>query len=128
LSRASSHAASNKPVIKPKIPAGLAPDGDFIFSLFPLYFFLNSSTHNRSMTEESIQFHIRSNDYFGTLATVLDLLRQDAQAGYTERHDATLQRLRDDLLYLQHGFCITVQPQHWSQQPPQKTPEPTTVG
>jgi hypothetical protein len=53
------------------------------------------------MTEESIQFHIRSNDYFGTLATVLDLLRQDAARGYTQRHDETLQRLRDDLVYLQ---------------------------
>lgn len=37
------------------------------------------------MTEESVQFHIRSNDYFGALATVLDLLRQDARR-YTKRH------------------------------------------
>jgi hypothetical protein len=58
------------------------------------------------MTEESIQFHIRSNDYFGTLATVLDLLRQDARRGYTEKHDATLQRLRDDLVLLQRRCAI----------------------
>ena len=107
-----------------KSPPVFRPTGILTF----LYFYFIFPAHNRSMTEESIQFHIRSNDYFGTLATVLDLLRQDAQDGYTERHDATLQRLRDDLLYLQHGFCITVQPQQWSQQPPQKTPEPTAVG
>jgi phosphatidylserine/phosphatidylglycerophosphate/cardiolipin synthase-like enzyme len=57
--------------------------------------------------EESIQFHIRSNDYFGTLATEIDLLRQDAhRRGYTRRHDTALQRLRDDLMYLQRGFRI----------------------
>ena len=61
----------------------------------------------KSMTNESIEFNIRSGDYFGTLATVLDLLRQDAQRGYTEKHDATLQRVRDELIYLQRGFCIT---------------------
>jgi hypothetical protein len=59
------------------------------------------------MTEESIQFHIRSNDYFGTLATVLDLLRQDvSRRGYTEKDDKTLQRLRDELLILQHECRI----------------------
>ena len=58
--------------------------------------------------EESIQFHIRSNDYFGTLATEIDLLRQDTQRrGYTQKHDVALRRLRDDLVYLQRGFCIT---------------------
>jgi hypothetical protein len=29
------------------------------------------------MTEASIQFHIEENDYFGTLATVIDLVSQD---------------------------------------------------
>lgn len=61
----------------------------------------------KSMTQESIEFNIQSGDYFGTLATVLDLLRQDAQHGYTEKHDATLQRVRDELIYLQQGFRIT---------------------
>ncbi len=31
----------------------------------------------RGMTEPSLQFHIEANDYFGTLATVLDLVSQD---------------------------------------------------
>jgi hypothetical protein len=29
------------------------------------------------MNEASLQFHIKENDYFGTLAIVLDLVRQD---------------------------------------------------
>lgn len=60
------------------------------------------------MTQDSLEFHIRSEDLFGTLATEIDLLRQDAEAhGYTRMHDAALQRLRDDLIYLQQGFRIT---------------------
>ena len=60
-------------------------------------------------TQESLQFHIQSNDLFGTLATEIDLLRQDAEAhGYTRRHDAALQRLRDDLMILQ-GRCRIVE-------------------
>jgi len=58
------------------------------------------------MTEEALQFHIRSGDFFGTLATVLDLLRQDAARGYGPKHDAALQRLRDDLVYLQRRYRI----------------------
>ena len=67
------------------------------------------AVHTESMTkEESIQCHIRSHDYFGTLATEIDLLRQDAhRRGYTEKHDAALRRVRDDLVYLQQGFRIT---------------------
>jgi hypothetical protein len=53
------------------------------------------------MTKDSLKFHIESNDVFGTLAAVLDLLRQDAARGYGPKHDAALQRLRDNLIYLQ---------------------------
>jgi hypothetical protein len=39
------------------------------------------------MDQKSLQFHIQQNDYFGTLATVLDLLSQDlANQGYF-RHE-----------------------------------------
>jgi hypothetical protein len=35
------------------------------------------------MNEQGLQFHIEANDYFGTLATVLDLVSQDlARRGY----------------------------------------------
>ena len=79
----------------------------------------------KSMTIESIDFNIQSGDYFGTLATVLDLLRQDAQRGYTEKHDAALQRVRDELIYLQQGFRITrrsLEDAPGNVRPVQKTP------
>jgi hypothetical protein len=58
------------------------------------------------MPEASLQFHIEANDYFGTLATALDLLRQDLARRKYHRHAETLSRLRDDLVYLQRSHRI----------------------
>ena len=58
------------------------------------------------MTESSIQFHIENNDYFGTLATVIDLVSQDLQKNGQNRNAEILQRLRDNLVYLQHSHRI----------------------
>lgn len=59
------------------------------------------------MTEASIQFHIEKNDYFGTLATVIDLVSQDLQKNGQNRNAEILQRLRDNLVYLQRSHRIT---------------------
>jgi hypothetical protein len=57
--------------------------------------------------KESIQVHIASNDYFGTLATTIDLLRQAVmKRGFKRRDAKTLERLRDELLYLQAHYSI----------------------
>ncbi len=53
---------------------------------------------------KGLEFHIQENDYFGTLATVLDLLRQDANL--PEIHARTLIRMRDDLVYLQAHYLV----------------------
>jgi hypothetical protein len=58
------------------------------------------------MTERSLQFHIKANDYFGTVATVLDLVRQDLDRRGYKPHGCTLSRLRDDLAYLQRSYRI----------------------
>ena len=58
------------------------------------------------MTEASIQFHIEENDYFGTLATVIDLVSQDLQKNGQNRNAEILQRLRDNLVYLQRSHRI----------------------
>jgi hypothetical protein len=58
------------------------------------------------MTEESLQFHIEQNDYFGTLATVIDLVSQDLQKNGQNRNAEILQRLRDNLVYLQRSHRI----------------------
>jgi len=58
------------------------------------------------MTDASIQFHIEENDYFGTLATVIDLVSQDLQKNGQNRNAEILQRLRDNLVYLQRSHRI----------------------
>ncbi len=50
------------------------------------------------MNEASLQFHIDENDYFGTLATVLDLVSQDLRKKGHPRNAETLGRLRDRLM------------------------------
>ena len=58
------------------------------------------------MNEASLQFHIKKNDCFGTLATVLDLVSQElVRKGYRNNRE-TLSRLRDQLMYLQQGYRI----------------------
>ncbi len=58
------------------------------------------------MDESCLQFHIEENDYFGTLATVLDLVRQDLDKRGDIRNRETLVRLRDRLMHLQKGYRI----------------------
>jgi hypothetical protein len=59
------------------------------------------------MSKKRIQFHIASNDYFGTLATTLDLLRQTIKKrGYTQEDEKLLERLTHELLFLQAHYNI----------------------
>ena len=52
------------------------------------------------MDNSNIEFHIAANDYFGTLATTLDLSRQATeQRGYRAEDAELLQELTDELLY-----------------------------
>lgn len=55
---------------------------------------------------QSLQFHIKANDYFGTLATVLDLISQDLRNKGHHSNAEMLGRLRDDLMCLQNRYCI----------------------
>ena len=64
--------------------------------------------------EASVKFHIQSGDYFGTIATVLDLIEQ--QIKKDGRSDAavlnkTLKNLKDDLMFLQENYKIKRRPQ-----------------
>lgn len=58
------------------------------------------------MDEVSTQFHIQENDYFGTVATVLDLVSQDLRKKGELRHAETLLRLRYRLMHLQRDYRI----------------------
>ena len=58
------------------------------------------------MNEVHLQFHIEENDYFGTLATVLDLVSQDLRKNGHRSQAETLVRLRERLMYLHSGYRI----------------------
>jgi hypothetical protein len=59
------------------------------------------------MKNKRVDFHIEVGDYFGTLATAIDLIRQCAdEDGWTSEDSAMIERLRDDLMYLQRTHNI----------------------
>jgi len=59
------------------------------------------------MDKERLQYHLETNDYFGTLATILDLMRQTTEReGYSKENNDLLERLRDNLVHLQSHFII----------------------
>lgn len=55
--------------------------------------------------KKNVDFHVVVGDYFGTLATVLDILRQDKNISEQMR-EKTLENLRNDLEYLQDNYFI----------------------
>ncbi len=58
------------------------------------------------MNEANLQFHIKENDYFGTLATVLDLVSQDLRRKGHNNNAEMLDRQCDRLMYLQERYRI----------------------
>jgi hypothetical protein len=56
---------------------------------------------------ENLIFHIKSDDYFGTLATILELIKQDIEnKKETPNIDETLKNIVKDLMYLQKHYTI----------------------
>ncbi len=58
------------------------------------------------MQPQDLIFHIESDDYFATLATVLDLLRQDAEFHRMRKRSRMILERTEELLYLQENFKI----------------------
>ena len=60
------------------------------------------------MSKKSVDSHVRAGDYFGTLATILSLLSEPviSQKLGRKKEVRMLQRLRDDLVYLQKHYVI----------------------
>ena len=58
---------------------------------------------------KALEFHVEVGDYFGTLATLLDLLRQGIVKNQ-EKEKEILAALVGDLLYLQDHYKITKAP------------------
>lgn len=62
------------------------------------------------MHKKQLEKHIEQNDYFGTLATVLNLARQtlekDMRGPKKNWHIKLLQSLEEDLIFLQENYRI----------------------
>lgn len=56
--------------------------------------------------KKSVNFHVKTNDYFGTLATIMELINQDDILEDKKELKKILKRLKKDLLYLQENFII----------------------
>ncbi|MCK9351609.1 MAG: hypothetical protein WCT49_01255 [Candidatus Paceibacterota bacterium] len=80
---------------------------DFVISPFlhDVRFVANDVDLRRA---KSLEFHVLSDDYFQTLATVLDLFRQ--MTPQQKNGERLLLGLTDDLLYLQKNYKI--EPKH----------------
>ncbi|OGF25115.1 hypothetical protein A2303_02055 [Candidatus Falkowbacteria bacterium RIFOXYB2_FULL_47_14] len=56
---------------------------------------------------QKLKFHVKSEDYFGTLATILDLFRLDVlEKKFIFDKDKVLKQIVKDLKYLQDNFVI----------------------
>ena len=69
-----------------------------------------------SARTKTIKGHIKAGDYFGTLATLLDLTKQAMAAieqnakdikRINKRNSKGLEKLRDDLMFLQKNYKIS---------------------
>lgn len=57
--------------------------------------------------KKNLKFHIEVSDYFATLATVLNVVREKIATNKIQPDDSLLlQRKVDELMYLQEGYKI----------------------
>jgi ACT domain-containing protein len=75
---------------------------------YVLFMVINPHSPMTKKRIKSLEFHIANDDCFGTLATVLDLLRQELEAGKKiEDCPISLKKMTDELMYLQYNYKIT---------------------
>jgi len=59
------------------------------------------------MGKKSLEFHIKSGDYFGTLATVIDLVKQQIfKDSSRDKNKKIIENKVAELMYLQNNFDI----------------------
>ncbi len=59
------------------------------------------------MSKKSLEFHIKSGDYFGTLATVIDLVKQQIfKDNSRDKNKKIIENKVSELMYLQNNFDI----------------------
>lgn len=68
--------------------------------------YLINKNVNLLRDKETVDFHIKQDDYFGTLSTIVELINQDHVLENKEELKKILNNLKQDLLYLQENFDI----------------------
>lgn len=68
------------------------------YKINPIFYLLHD--------KKNVDFHVKKNDYFGTLATIMELINQDNILEDKKELKKILRRLKKDLLYLQDNFFI----------------------
>jgi hypothetical protein len=59
------------------------------------------------MSRKSLEFHIKSGDYFGTLATVIDLIKQQIfKDNSRDKNKKIIEDKVAELIYLQNNYDI----------------------
>jgi len=58
------------------------------------------------MSKESVEFHVKNDDYFGTLATVISLIRQNLESNGLSKNNKCLVDLEDNLVFMQSNYKI----------------------
>lgn len=58
------------------------------------------------MSKESVEFHIKNDDYFGTLATVISLIRQNLESNGLSKNNKFLVDLENNLVFMQSNYKI----------------------
>jgi len=64
--------------------------------------------------EAGTKFHVAHDDYFGTIATVLSLLKQQFKKNGDKQYtilEKTFSNLEKDLLFLQKNYSINLKPE-----------------
>ncbi|MCX6798023.1 MAG: hypothetical protein NTX66_02305 [Candidatus Falkowbacteria bacterium] len=61
--------------------------------------------------EASVKFHVKNDDYFGTIATIISLLKQEVrnhQLKNQTKINAAFKNLEKDLMFLQRNYQISL--------------------
>jgi len=65
---------------------------------------MDKTKKEKAQRIRSIKSHVRYDDYFGTLATVISLIHQ--KFSEQEKYINSLKRIEDDLMFLQTSYEI----------------------
>ena len=70
---------------------------------------------------KGVKFHLKSSDYFGTLASILSIIKEKIEENYSKSEKKIileiLKNVTEDCLYLQNNYSIIAKNKKKSQRP-----------